>query len=208
MKSVIVGVHLTRDDVEPIAEAMNVADVWLSAVAIPDDRPLGDRDLLVRIARVRAELLDRATFIAVRYGFAVWSAAEALSKCGANVGRWKALLERHRDDVEMTLKVAAASPQPRPDRAQFVSGAEYLRALHASTTSAQVDDAFREAAERAMFAVEHRWIHRDNNSLELAALVPRARVGDALAAGGQLKRDFPHVAFLLSGPWPLEVFAS
>jgi len=27
------------------------------------------------------------------------------------------------------------------------------------------------------------------------------------AAGEQLKRDFPDVPFLLSGPWPLEVFA-
>jgi hypothetical protein len=26
-------------------------------------------------------------------------------------------------------------------------------------------------------------------------------------AGAALKRDFPSVPFLLSGPWPLEVFA-
>jgi hypothetical protein len=208
MKSVVVGVHLAREDVEPVADVIAAGDLWLSVVGVHDDQPLGDRDLLLRIAKVRRELLERATFVAVRYGFAVSSAAEALSKSAAHLERWKTLLEQHRGNVEMTLKVAATSSQPRPDRKQFASGAEYLKALHASAQSAQVDDAFREAAERVMNAGEHRWIHRDNNSIELAALVQRTGVDDVLAAGETLKRDFPRVAFLLSGPWPLEVFAS
>jgi hypothetical protein len=208
MKSVVVGVHLAREDVEPIADVIGVGDVWLSVVGIHDDQPVGDRDLLVRIAKVRAELLQRATFVAVRYGFAVSSAAEALAKSAVHLERWKGLLEQNRGNVEMTLKVAATSSQARPDRKQFESGAEYLKALHAATQSTQVDGAFREAAERAMNAVEHRWIHRDNNSMELAALVQRVNVDSVLAAGETLKREFPRVAFLLSGPWPLEVFAS
>jgi hypothetical protein len=208
MKSVIVGVHLTREDVEPAADVIAVGDLWLSAVGVHDDQPLGDRELLLRIAGVRAELLKRATFVAVRYGLAVSSADDAMAKSAAHLARWKELLEQNRGNVEMTLKVAATTSQPRPDRKQFESGAGYLKALHAATQSAQVDDAFREAAERAMLAIEHRWIHRDNSSIELAALVPRSRVDDVLAGGRQLRIDHPRVAFLLSGPWPLEVFAS
>jgi hypothetical protein len=41
----------------------------------------------------------------------------------------------------------------------------------------------------------------------MAALIPRARIEEIFAAGEQLKRDFPRIPFLLSGPWPLEVFA-
>jgi hypothetical protein len=53
----------------------------------------------------------------------------------------------------------------------------------------------------------HRWQHRDGKSLECALLVPRAEVARANEAGERLKDEFPNVPFLLSGPWPLEVFA-
>ena len=43
--------------------------------------------------------------------------------------------------------------------------------------------------------------------LSIIELVRRSDVAAVLAAGEALKRDFPHVPFLLSGPWPLEVFA-
>lgn len=208
MKSIVVGVHLFREDVEPVADVMEIAPLWLSVAGVHDDQPLGDRDLLIRISKIRADLLDRATFIAIRYGFSVSTPAEANAKCGVQIDAWKLLLEKNRANVEMTLKVAASSSQPRPDRALFASGGEYLKALHAATQAAQVDDAFRDAAERAMQAIEQRWSHRDNNSIELAALVERTRVEEILRAGEELKRDFPNVPFLLSGPWPLEVFAS
>lgn len=207
MKFVVIGAHLLRDDVEPLATAIPVADLFLSAIEVADDQPLGDRELLLRVAAVRAKLLDVATFVAIRYGFAVGGATEGESKCAAHAGRWRRLLTEHRDHVEMTLKVAAASPQPRPDRHQFTSGAEYLRALHASMQAANVDPAFREAAERAILplSVQHRWMHRDEKSIELAALVARANV-DAVNAAGETLRG-TSVPFLLSGPWPLEVFA-
>ena len=92
MKWVVIGAHLQRDDVEPIANVMPVADLFLSALPIDDDRPLGDRDLLMEVADVRAKLLDRATFVAIRYGFAVRDAAEAASKAGGFTARWRALL--------------------------------------------------------------------------------------------------------------------
>lgn len=205
MKSVIIGAHLRRDDIEPLAEVLPVADIFLSGLAVADDQPLGDRELLLRVAKVRAALLERATFIAIRYGFAASTPNEALAKCAAHLVRWRALLEQHRDDVEMTLKVLARARAPRPDRHDFASGAEYLKALHAATVAVDVDPEFRSAAEEAMG--KGRWLHRDNASLELAALVARDGVERVRSAGEELKRRFPNVPFLLSGPWPLEVFA-
>ena len=207
MKSIVVGVHRMREDVEPVADVIAAGDLWLSVAAVADDQPLGDRDLLLRIAKIRAELLDRATFIAIRYGFAVTSAAEAEAKCAAHLTRWKALLDANRGNVEMTLKVVADSPKPRPQRGDFSTGTGYLKALHEAAAAVAVDPAFREAAEQAMSAVASRWIHRDEKSIELAALVVRSRVDAVRQAGERLKRDFPRVPFLLSGPWPLEVFA-
>ena len=209
MKQIAVGAHLLREDVEPVASAIPAGDLFLSTVEVADDQPLGDRDLLIRVASVRAKLLDVATFVAIRYGFTLTSPAEAESKCAAHLVRWKRLLIEHREHVEMTLKVAAASARPRPDRHDFTSGADYLRALHAATQAANIDGAFREHTERLIVpvAVKHRWMHRDERSVELAALVPRTRLDDVRAAGEELRRVAPDVPFLLSGPWPLEVFA-
>ena len=197
MKSVVVGIHLERDDVA-VGQAVAIADVWLSALEVHDDQPLGDRDLLVRVAKMRAELLDRATFIAVRYGCVIPPLPPAQPG-------WRATLEKNRENVEMTLKVAAPAPKPRPRREDFTSGAAYLRALHES--SAEIDDAFKRAAESAIDAIQVRWLPRDNASLEMAALIRRDRVDAARAAGDRLKEQFPRVPFLLSGPWPLEAFA-
>jgi hypothetical protein len=209
MKWIAIGAHLLRDDVEPLAEALPVGDLYLSVLQIADDQPLGDRELLVQVAGIRARLLDVATFVAIRYGFSLANAAEAESKCAAHLSRWRKLLAAHRDHVEMTLKVAAASARPRPDRHDFTSGADYLRALHAATQATNVDAAFREHAERLLVAasVQHRWMHRDERSVELALLVPRAALDEIRAGAEELRRVAPDVPFLFSGPWPLEVFA-
>lgn len=205
MKAVVIGAHLRRDDIEPPADAIAAGDLFLSGLPVADDQPLGDRELLLRVAKVRAALLERATFIAIRYGFTVSSESEAHAKCATHLEQWRALLEQHRDDVEMTLKVVAPERVARPDRRDFTSGADYLKALHAATNAVDVDPEFRVAAEEAMG--KGRWLHRDQASLELAALVARDAVERVRAAGEELKRRFPRVPFLLSGPWPLEVFA-
>jgi hypothetical protein len=207
MKGVVIGAHLRKGDVEPLAEAWPARDLFLSAVMVADDQPLGDRDLLLRIAAIRAQLLERATFIAIRYGFSAASAAEAESKCATHLEAWRVLLEKHRDHVEMTLKVVASSPRARPDRHDFANGADYLRALHESTRGASIDEGFREAVERELvpLTIEHRWLHRDGRSIEFAALVAREKLSDVNAAGETLRQT--NVPFLLSGPWPLEVFA-
>ena len=207
MKWIVIGAHLAASDVEPLADALPMRDLVLSALAVAPDQPLGDRDLLLRVATVRAQLLERATFVAMRYGFAVWSAAEAESKCGLHAARWRELLEANRGNVEMTLKAAAAAPRSRPSRSDFTNGAEYLKALHAASAASNVEPRFREAVSHLLepLTVQHRWLHRDNRSLELAMLVRRERVDEVRAAGESLRATA--VPFLLSGPWPLEVFA-
>ncbi len=197
MKSLVIGIHLQREDIH--VEALPFGELWLSGVAIADDQPLADRDLLLRVAKLRAELLERATFIAVRYGCVV-------PPLPALKPEWRAILTANRDNVEMTLKVVSASPKQRPSRDQFTTGAGYLKALHESAT-VEIPADFRKAAEAAMSGAATRWIHRDEKSTELAALVSRSRVDEIRRSGEQLKRDFPRVPFLLSGPWPLEVFA-
>lgn len=207
MKSIAIGAHLLRDDVEPLADAVPIGDLFLSAVSVADDQPLGDRDLLVRVAGIRAKLLEVATFVALRYGFTFSNGDQALAKTIAHHARWKRLLTAHREHVEVTLKVAASTSKPRPDRHQFSSGAEYLRALHAATQAAAIDPAFKAAAEALLvpLAVKHRWIHRDEKSVELAVLLERESLERVREAGEALKQT--NVPFLLSGPWPLEVFA-
>jgi len=210
MKSVVIGAHLRREDVEPIAEALPVGELFLSAVSIANDRPLGDRDLLIEVAGIRGRLLDRAIFIAIRYGLAVRDEHEAAIKCIGLVPQWRKLLDSHREEVEMTLKAAATAPPARPDRHDFASGGQYLRALHEATRAVDVDPQFRTGIERTLvpLATEHRWLHRDTTSMELAMLVRRRDLEAVRAAGEKLRRDFAKIPFLLSGPWPLEVFAN
>lgn len=209
MKYLAIGAHLLRDDIEPDAQAIPVGDLYLSAVEIHDEQFLSDRDLLLRVARVRSTLLTHATFIALRYGFTFSTPEAALEKTRSQLTGWKATLTTHRDHVEMTLKIAASNAQSRPRREDFSSGADYLRALHRSTRAATVDEPFRTAAERALFssAVAHRWMSRDAKSLELVFLIDREGLEAVRESGEKLRAECPDVPFLLSGPWPLEVFA-
>ena len=209
MKHIAIGLHLRREDVEPIADAVSASGLVVSALALPDDQPLSDRDLLLRVADVRARLLERATFIAVRYGFTFRSPAEAEGKIAANGPRWRRILEENRSRVELTLKVPAATPQAKPDRHAFKSGAGYLRALQAAKNAAAVDERFiRAVAEHiAPLCVACRWLTRDAASAEFAALIERDRMRALAPAAESLKRACSDVPFLLSAPWPLEVFA-
>jgi gas vesicle protein GvpL/GvpF len=209
MKSIAIGLHLRPADVEPAALAIAVSGLIVSAIEVHDDQPLSDRDLLLRVAGIRATLLDRATFIAVRYGFTFRSVADAEAKLGTNVAMWRRVLETNRTRVELTLKVPAVAPHSKPDRHAFKSGADYLRALHAAKNAAGVSDDFRRAVEQhiAPLCAAHRWMTRDASSVEFAGLIERDRVPSLAEAGESLKRASPDVPFLLSAPWPLEVFA-
>ena len=208
MKSIAIGVHLQRADIEPLADAVPVSSLYLSAIAVAEDQSLSDRDLLVRVTSTRAALLDKATFVAIRYGFSFRTASEVEAKCAPHVTRWKALLEEHRRRVEFTLKVAAPGTA-RPDRHDFKSGADYIRALHDARDATSVPASFKGKVESVIvpLAVRHRWIKRDTNSVELAGLIDRDSLPRLVEAGESLKRAAPDVPFLLSAPWPLEVFA-
>ncbi|HET7705769.1 MAG TPA: GvpL/GvpF family gas vesicle protein [Thermoanaerobaculia bacterium] len=208
MKSIAIGVHLQRADIEPLADAVPVSSLYLSAIAVAEDQSLSDRDLLVRVTSTRAALLDKATFVAIRYGFSFRTASEAEAKCAPHVTRWKALLEEHRRRVEFTLKVAAPGTA-RPDRHDFKSGADYIRALHDARDATSIPASFKEKVEAAIvpLAVRHRWMKRDTTSVELAGLIERESLSRLAEAGESLKMAAPDVPFLLSAPWPLEVFA-
>ena len=209
MKLLVLGVHLRREEIEPAAMALSAGPLFLSAIEIGDHEPLGDRALLMRAADVRRRLLEQGTFIAIRYGFTAPGEAAAALKCTPHLERWTEVLRRHEGEVEMTLKVVAADRRPRPARQDFTGGAEYLRALHAATRSVTIAPGFRSAAESAFapLSSDQRWIARDGSSMELAVLVRRASADEVMDAGRFLKTQFPDVPFLLSGPWPLEVFA-
>ena len=209
MKSIAIGLHLEPRDIEGIADAIPAAGLVISSISVADDQPLGDRELLLRVADVRARLVARATFIAVRYGFTFRTAAEAESKIAADAKRWRSTLEENRTRVELTLKVAAAHAVPKPDRAAFKSGADYLRALHAAKNAVSIDDRFRASVEKHLGAlcVAQKWITRDTASIEFAGLIERNVLERLAEAGEALKLEHPGVPFLLSAPWPLEVFA-
>ncbi|MGZ8867818.1 MAG: GvpL/GvpF family gas vesicle protein [Thermoanaerobaculia bacterium] len=208
MKSIAIGVHLRREDIEPLADAIPLYGLFMSAVSVPDDQSLSDRDLLVRVTTTRAALLDRATFVAIRYGFSFRTPAEAVAKCAEHIERWKTLLEENAGRVEFTLKVAAPGSE-RPDRRDFKSGADYIRALHDARDATSVPSAFKAEVERVIvpLAVRHRWIKRDATSVELAGLIDRGELSRLAVVGEGLKKSMPDVPFLLSAPWPLEVFA-
>ena len=209
MKSIGIGLHLNREDVEPVAKAAAASNLFVSGLEVDDDQPLSDRDLLLRVANIRARLLERATFIAVRYGFTFRSPSEAESKIAADAARWRRLLEENRSRVELTLKVVASNQQQKPDRHAFSSGADYLRALQAAKNAAVVSDEFKREVEKTVGAlcVKQKWMTRDVSSIEFAALIERASLPKLTSAGESLKRACPDVPFLLSAPWPLEVFA-
>lgn len=209
MKSIGIGLHLEREDVEPVAKAVAASGLFLSAVDVEDDQPLSDRDLLLRVAGIRAKLLERATFVAVRYGFTFRSSKEAEGKIGDNAVRWRATLKANRTRVELTLKVVLADARSKPDRHDFQSGADYLRALHAAKNAAGVSDQFKRevSGHLGSLCAESRWIRRDSSSIEFAGLIERDLLASLPKAGQALKRACPDVPFLLSAPWPLEVFA-
>ena len=207
MRGLVVGAHLRREDIVAPCEPMPMRGLFLSSVPIAADQNLADRELVLRVAAARDLLLAQATFVAIRYGFAAWSAEEAEAKCAGHLEAWRSLLTAHRDHVEMTLRIVAETPAERPDRRDFSSGAEYLKALHVASRSAAVAPDFRARVESGLvpLAVDHRWLNRDEKSLELVLLVRRDRVAEVRAAGEELRGM--STPFLLSGPWPLEAFA-
>ena len=177
---------------------MPFGELWLSGVTIADDQPLADRDLLLRVAKLRAALLERATFIAIRYGFASvppMRCVEARNRRGGDP-------HANRDNVEMTLKVAAASPKRAPDRRdQFTTGAGYLRALHESRSAWTIDRRFpRSRGGRDAGAASIAGFIATRSRLELAVLVAPRRASTRSAGGrAAASATFPAYHFCCRG---------
>jgi hypothetical protein len=207
MRYILIGVHLEREDAEIDGVTLfDVHDLVVSAIAIDEDTSTAAPEVLNRAMEVRRQLLDRQTFIAVRYGTPVRSAEEITERIATRSSQWRELLRRRRGLVEVTLKVAPVVKADRPDRATVASGTEYLTKLH-DMRKATLDDATRAAvASEFEFAAESKWIARQDGGSELVSLVSREALARVREAGENLQRKLPDLAFLLSGPWPLEVF--
>lgn len=207
---VLIGAHLEEEDaaIDGVT-CLPAGPVALSAAAYAADQSLGNRTLISRVASLRALLVQRETFIAIRYGASVAGLEEAAAKAAPHGNKWRELLVRHRGTFEMTLKVLAAEAVPDPDRKHFRSGADYLRALHAARSAKRPHPEFAAAAEESFrpLATAARWVAREDAAFEYAFLVPRARFDEVKGAAESLKERFGDLPFLLSGPWPLEVFA-
>lgn len=184
------------------------APLIVSAIAFDAERGIADQELLGRALEARSALMARATFVAIRYGASVKDGYEAAAKCASFLSRWREVLDRHHGMAEITIRLAGAGKGERPDRHAFKRGSDYLRALHAAR-AAQIDESTRSAVEKTFvgLAAEHRWLAREDGGAEFVALVNRNDMEAVRNAGQRLQSEMREVPFLLSGPWPLEVFA-
>lgn len=207
MRAILIGVHLEPEDAaDEQVVTFQAAGLTVSAIEISEESSTADPAVLKRAVETRARLLDRATFIAIRYGAPVRSSEEIVDRIGARAARWRELLTERRSLVEITLKVAPDAKATRPDRTSVTSGKEYLTRLH-EMRQGTLREETRAAAERAFaFAEKLRWSSRQDGGSEMVALVRRDRVADVRHAGEMLRDELADVAFVLSGPWPLEVF--
>lgn len=210
LRYVLIGAHLRPEDARAEgAELLEAGDLVLSAIAIDRKQSLADREVVTRAAQLRQELAAREIFVAIRYGASAADAADAAGKVAPHLERWKGLLERWRGRAELTLRAGGGAAKTRPDRAAYESGADYLRALQQVRGSAPVDPRFVADAETmfARVAEALRVIRREDGGTEIAMLLGRSDIAKAADLAGELRRAHPSVPFLLSGPWPLEVFA-
>lgn len=206
----LIGAHLLAEDagIEGVS-VFPAGGIFVSAIEVAPSQGLAAREVVSRAAAARQELAARETFIAIRYGATASGEREIASKCGPHFERWRELLELHRGKAELTLRAGSGAKVNRPDRRDFSSGAAYLRALREAKSGSPVPQPFLEAAREAFAGIaEHvSDVERHDGGAELAMLVPREKIDRARAAANDLRERWPDVPFLLSGPWPLEVFA-
>lgn len=207
---VLVGAHLDRADVSVDGVTpLPAGDLFISGVEVAERRTLAEREIVARVASLRQELIGREIFVAIRYGATARDATAAADKCAPHLARWRGLLQKWRGRVELVMRVGGAGAGERPKRQAFDSGAEYLRALHSMRHAVPIDRAFVADAEARFRGIADamRTISREDGSIEIATLVRRDRIDDARRIAEELKSARAGVPFLLSGPWPLEVFA-
>ena len=208
----LIGAHLREEDVANVegVTVLAAGGLVLSALAFEAVRGIADRQVIGEVATARAALIRRELFVAIRYGISVRDSKEASDKCTSFLDRWRELLTQFRGCIEMTLKIASPGSGSRPDSKQFQSGSDYLRELHRSRSAKSLDAPVREMIERELFplSLQRRWVARQDGGIELAFLMQRDRLDSAAAFATRMKEHFPELPFLLSGPWPLEIFAN
>lgn len=204
----LLGAHLERRDAEGI-DGLHLIEgpLTISALQLLDSREANQKATLVEAARLRQELIDRETFVAIRYGATASDDIEAKNRCATHFERWRNLLEAHRGSVEVTLKIATGAKSSPPNRNDFRCGADYMRALSAARTAQLPVPELRRSFEAAFESLtsERRWIARQDGGSELAMLIPRARFPEARDAAQTLMKSID-LPFMFSGPWPLETF--
>ena len=207
---VLIGAHRQRSDAEGVQglTLFEIAPLIVSAIEFDAERGIADQEVLGRALAARSTLMSQATFVAIRYGASVKDGYEAAAKVASFLSRWRELLDRHQGMAEITIRIAGPGKGERPDRHAFKSGSDYLRALHAAR-AAQIDEKTRSAVQKAFtgLAADHRWLAREDGGAEFVALVNRNYMDAVREAGRRLQNEMRDVPFLLSGPWPLEVFA-
>lgn len=87
----LIGAHLERAHVEPVPSVtpVGLGEITLSAIEIDPSRGSSDPALIRAALQARDELLDIATFIAIRWGTIIGSADAALDKCASRLPRWR-----------------------------------------------------------------------------------------------------------------------
>jgi hypothetical protein len=204
----LVGAHLRAADaaVDGVT-SIDASPLTLSAVAFPASLHSSDRKLIGRTLEARQKLIEREIFVAIRYGAAADTPDQARQLALPFVARWNELLERHRGKIELTLKLAPRERPTRPRRQDAASGRDYLEQLQRMRAEA-LSSGERETIERRFAEFEKRWCQRSDGGSELALLTSRTDLERVRKAGEALRQELPDLPFVLSGPWPLEVFAN
>lgn len=205
----VLGAHLQPADaaVDGVT-VFSAPPLHLSAMPYNGELGAADQSTVLRASTLRRQLIGREIFVAFRYGFSVSDEEDLRRKVSEKLPAWHELLKQHRGRVEMTLRTTGVT-SARPGRHEFNSGGDYLRALFERRKNSTIEPEFKKAVEERFvpLAFDSKWIDREDGAREMVMLVERTRLAEAETRGQGLKRDFPDVPFLLSGPWPLEVFA-
>lgn len=206
----LIGAHLRHQDVEPVASvtAIPTGGLVLSALELANGEATSSPHVIRRAIEARNALLERATFIAFRWGSTAGSIAHAQDQVADATARWQKVLERNQGFVEMTFKVGGSSRPGRPDHRSASSGGEYLRRIHEASRQVTVDEELLARAETVLnpLAERSRRLRRPDGGAEIALLIVRSKVSEAGRAAAGLREEMPDRPFLFSGPWPLETF--
>lgn len=208
----LIGAHLQREDTAavPAVRTLQVEGLFLSAFPFDARTGIADSSLIAEVTKARGALIQREIFVAIRYGVSVADQSEAADKIRHHIERWTELLTDYRGYVEMSLKIASQGNTARPDRHQFQSGADYLRELHRTRSAKSLQPEVSEMIEKDLFpiALQRRWVDRQDAGIELAFLMHRSELDASGEIAQRIKSRFPKLPFMLSGPWPLEIFAN